>query len=132
MKDPIKPGWYICVELDSLEAQLEDTLADYGETYEKFTTLEEVLEVLEDRYLAPYTTFNRIRCSECDQVTRIEAVVDRDAMEMDFHDNELLAVNDTSEIPSSYQGCVIHTNDHGNQTLYQCENKVLTEIWAVV
>ncbi len=45
---------------------------------------------------------------------------------------EGLKVSDTSEIPTSYRGEVIHVNDHGNVTLYAKSARKLVEIWSVV
>lgn len=43
-----------------------------------------------------------------------------------------LRVSDTSEVPRSYRGEVLHVNDHGNATLYLASWGKLTEIWSVV
>ena len=43
-----------------------------------------------------------------------------------------LKVADTSDIPASYRGYVLHVNDHGNMTLYNQTARKLTEIWGIV
>lgn len=44
-----------------------------------------------------------------------------------------LRVSDTSEVPKDYRGEVLHTNDHGNATLYVAGARgKLKEIWACV
>lgn len=44
-----------------------------------------------------------------------------------------LRVDDTSEVPRSYRGEVLHVNDHGNVTLYVAmRGGKLREVWAVV
>lgn len=43
-----------------------------------------------------------------------------------------LKVSDTSEVPEDYCGEVLHINDHGNITLYSCDNGKLTEVWSLV
>lgn len=43
-----------------------------------------------------------------------------------------LKVSDTSEVPSNYNGEVLHVNDHGNMTLYVAKDGELTEIWGLV
>lgn len=43
-----------------------------------------------------------------------------------------LQVSDTSEVPDDYSGEVLHTNDHGNITLYTADKGVLAEIWSIV
>ena len=43
-----------------------------------------------------------------------------------------LKVNDTSEVPKSYSGEVLHVSDHGNPTLYSAAHGRLREIWSLV
>jgi hypothetical protein len=43
-----------------------------------------------------------------------------------------LKVDDTSEIPTDYNGEVLHCNDHGNLTLYFAKRGKLNEIWSIV
>lgn len=43
-----------------------------------------------------------------------------------------LRVSDTSEVPSDFSGEVLHTNDHGNITLYTADHGKLIEVWSVV
>lgn len=43
-----------------------------------------------------------------------------------------LRVNDTSEVPATYTGEVLHINDHGNVTLYTAQAGKLTEVWGLV
>ena len=45
---------------------------------------------------------------------------------------EGLKVSDTSEVPEDYTGEVLHINDHGNVTLYNCRKGTLKEVWAIV
>lgn len=41
-------------------------------------------------------------------------------------------VSDTSEVPRGFTGMVLHTNDHGNLTLYRATRGRLSEVWAIV
>lgn len=41
-------------------------------------------------------------------------------------------VEDTSEIPSNYEGYAFHVSDHGNLTLYDKQGDTLVEVWAIV
>ncbi len=44
-----------------------------------------------------------------------------------------LVVSDTSQVPDHYIGGVLHVNDHGNATLYNCDgDRNLEEIDAIV
>jgi hypothetical protein len=43
-----------------------------------------------------------------------------------------LKVSDTSDVPNSYIGEVMHVNDHGNMTLYFARKGKLREAWAIV
>lgn len=43
-----------------------------------------------------------------------------------------LEVADTSEVPKSYNGEVLHVNDHGNMTLYVASRGKLREVWGLV
>lgn len=49
-----------------------------------------------------------------------------------LNDFDGLRVDDASEVPADYVGEVLHTNDHGNITLYAADHGKLTEIWAIV
>lgn len=43
-----------------------------------------------------------------------------------------LSVADTSDVPDDYRGEVLHSNDHGNLTLYVADEDGLHEVWAIV
>ncbi len=43
-----------------------------------------------------------------------------------------LKVSDLDEIPTGYTGEVLHVNDHGNMTLYECSNGRRYEVWSIV
>ena len=55
-------------------------------------------------------------------------------------DDDVLVVSDTSEVPMTFTGYVLHVNDHGNVTLYSVEtlfNRIMPqahmrEVWAIV
>ena len=47
-------------------------------------------------------------------------------------ESDALRVSDTNEVPADYTGEVLHTNDHGNLTLYAADRGTLTEVWALV
>jgi len=49
-----------------------------------------------------------------------------------LEDFDGLRVDDLSEVPADYSGEVLHVNDHGNASLYACENGECKEIWAIV
>lgn len=132
MTKEIKPGWCISIELDTIREQLTDTFNDLGLSHSKLTCIEDMIAELEESHCAPYVQLAIERDRDTNQITRVVATIDRLTMDEDFHDNELLAVTDPSQIPDSYEGLVVETNDHGNQTLYRCVNQVLTEVWAVV
>lgn len=61
-------------------------------------------------------------------------------VESAMDDEDVLRVNDTSEIPADYVGHVLHVNERGNATLYEAhgvdpndsESAMLVEIWGVV
>ena len=60
---------------------------------------------------------------------------DWDSIRDDIHDGELLCVDDrgnSDTIPDDYNGEWVHSNDHGNVTLYVRKNGQDTEIWAIV
>lgn len=41
-----------------------------------------------------------------------------------------IIVSDTSEVPQDYVGYVLHVNDHGNLTLYDCNGaEQMDELW---
>lgn len=40
-------------------------------------------------------------------------------------------VADLSEVPADYSGEVLHSNDHGNLSLYSCIRGELREIWSL-
>lgn len=52
-----------------------------------------------------------------------------DAIEFSF---DGLKVSDTSEVPADYSGEVLHTNDHGNLTLYVATDGELKEVCGLV
>jgi len=47
-------------------------------------------------------------------------------------DDDVLKVEDTSEVPKGYTGFVLHVNDHGNATLYDYTRGRSREVWSVV
>jgi hypothetical protein len=49
-----------------------------------------------------------------------------------LQDSDALKVSDTSEVPKDYLGEVLHTNDHGNLTLYRATSRGMREIWSIV
>jgi hypothetical protein len=51
----------------------------------------------------------------------------------DFEDFDGLRVNDLSEVPASWRGEVLLTNDHGNLSLYVAGARGrLREVWSIV
>lgn len=57
---------------------------------------------------------------------------DIDGLERGVREGEVLKVNDTSEVPRSYRGLVVHVNDHGNVTLYYSRRGERRELWSCV
>lgn len=55
--------------------------------------------------------------------------IDFENLEYDF---DGLKVDNLSAIPNNYNGEVLFVNDHGNMTLYNCQNSKLDEVWSVV
>lgn len=49
-----------------------------------------------------------------------------------IEDFDGLKVSDLSEVESGYTGEVLHTNDHGNISLYIARNGKLSEVWSLV
>ena len=49
-----------------------------------------------------------------------------------LQESDALRVTDTSEVPRDYRGEVLHTNDHGNITLYRATSRGLRETWSLV
>lgn len=49
-----------------------------------------------------------------------------------IEDFDGLRVKDLSEVPSSYTGEILLTNDHGNQTLYSKRPYSIKELWSIV
>lgn len=48
-------------------------------------------------------------------------------------DGDMLKVSDLSEVPDDWDGEVLHSNDHGNATLYARDmDQEFREVWAIV
>jgi hypothetical protein len=59
--------------------------------------------------------------------------VSQDSIEDAILAEEMLKVDDLSEVPFRYEGYVLLISDHGNQTLYSTQSwGKLTEIWSIV
>jgi len=126
----ITPGWRIDTTMDTIQAQLHDTLAQCGEKQRPAASTGYMLERLEE-HVAPFTQIKTERDAH-EQIEAVYAVPDDDLISDEVHDKTLLAVDDISEIPEDYTGLVIHVNERGNRTLHQCDNGILTEIWSIV
>lgn len=130
----IKPGFVISDDLDTIRQQLTDTLTGLGIQVTPLTCIAHMLVELEDN-LAAYTRLDITREGHLNpdgKIVRIEAVRDTMMIQEDLSDKQLLAVDDLSQVPDDYQGYVIETNDHGNQTLYWSKDQELTEVWSIV
>lgn len=57
-----------------------------------------------------------------------QKIIEQAIREYECDEFDGLVVADTSEVPSDYEGAVLHINDHGNCELYSCKNGKLTSI----
>lgn len=102
-----------------------NNLKDY-ETEQAEFVLNDLFVALDD-YALPYTYFGTAR----GDAASYGYWIDWDSIENDVYDKELLRVDDLNGL-DSYTGDVLEVNDHGNATLWRCEQGKLTEVWAVV
>ena len=91
----------------------------------KYAELYEELTYIADNHTAPYTYYGS---TEGDGAC-IGVWIDREYIESDIHDDELISVDDT---PKGYTGLAIDYSDHGNMTLYMYNNGRRREVWAIV
>jgi hypothetical protein len=96
-----------------------DTPDDYASA-----AVAELFEALE-QFALPYGYFGSLEGDGADYGYWLQSNL--------VEDFDGLKVDDTSEVPRSYRGEVLHVNDHGNVTLYISNGRgKLTEIWGVV
>jgi hypothetical protein len=108
--------------INQIESRMEEN--GYYESDDCTYDLEELFDALNE-YAAPYMYFGSHPGDGSDYGFWVS-----DMLECDF---DGLKVEDTSEVPKSYVGEVLHVNDHGNITLYyKAKNHALKEIWAIV
>ena len=86
--------------------------------------LEELFDAL-DEYSAPYFYFGAHPGDGSDYGWWL----DIDAIDATF---DGIKVPYTEEIPEGYEGEALVESDHGNLTLYFCENGKCSEIWSMV
>ncbi len=129
-KKQIKPGWRIDTGLDTIRAQLKDTLAEIGETVQHRTPEETLIDIAQCN-LAPYTKLSFKRGDD-GQIQEVSANIDYVSLQEDIYQSDVLKVDDLSQVPDTYTGYVFETNDHGNCSLYHCDKGELTDVWAVV
>ena len=119
------------LDTEELIEAFEDTLAYYHETLP-----ERDAEMNDEEYLESlFEALNLIAPSYC-----YFGALEGDGADFGFwidwdslrDDEDVLRVSDTSEVPDTYTGDVLHVNDHGNATLYHANCGELTEIWACV
>jgi hypothetical protein len=55
-----------------------------------------------------------------------------DIDQMSVNDFDGIKVADTAKIPLHYSGFALHTNDHGNTTLYNVRDGQAKEVWGIV
>lgn len=99
-------------------------IEDYFDSEDADYDLNEVLFQSLNEYALPYMYFGSHPGDGSDYGFWLS-----ESFESDF---DGLKVSDTGEIPSNYVGEAVQISDHGNCTLYYCDNGKLTEIWAVV
>ena len=109
------------------EEALEDPENDWWSSEEAYWVLEELFEAL-DEYAPPYVYFGANEGDGSDYGFWIDRYSLQEAIEND----EVLRVEDLSEVPADYEGLVLHESDHGNLTLYECASGNFVEIWSVV
>jgi len=105
----------------------EDDESSWWTEEEASDLLYELFDVL-DEYAPPYVYFGALEGDGSDYGFWI----DRHALQEAIENGEVLRVEDLSEAPEDYEGFVLHENDHGNLTLYECANGNFLEIWSVV
>jgi len=124
MLDPERAAYY----LERIPAEaLEDEDHIWWQTGEALWMVEELFDVLNE-YAPPYVYFGANEGDGSDYGFWIDRQVLTEAIE----NGEVLHVEDLSEVPADYEGLVLHENDHGNLTLYECTNEDFVEIWSVV
>src|SRR5690606_15513977 len=106
---------------------LEDEDHIWWQTGEALWMVEELFDVLNE-YAPPYVYFGANEGDGSDYGFWI----DRTALTEAIENGEVLRVEDLSEVPADYEGLVLHENDHGNLTLYECTSGTFVEIWSVV
>jgi len=109
------------------EEALEDPENDWWDSDEASWMLEELFDVLNE-FAPPYVYFGANEGDGSDYGFWI----DRYALQEAIENGEVLRVEDLSEVPADYEGLVLHENDHGNLTLYECASGNFVEIWSVV
>lgn len=105
----------------------EDLEDDWWSSEEAYWLLEELFDTLNE-FAPPFTYFGALEGDGSD----FGFWIDREALEEAITDGEVLRVEDLSEVPSDYEGMVLHENDHGNLTLYERAGGNFVEIWSVV
>jgi hypothetical protein len=111
-------------EYAALIAEAE-AIEDYGAETAEFV-LEDLFDVL-DGFAPDYCYFGAHPGDGADYGFWLHENWQRMARE-----DGVLEVSDTSEVPTDYNGAVLHVNDHGNATLYSCAKGELSEVWSVV
>src|SRR5690606_12065786 len=100
---------------------------DWWDSEEASWMLEELFDVL-DEYAPPYVYFGANEGDGSDYGFWI----DQQALQEAIENGEVLRVEDLSEVPADYEGLILHENDHGNLTLYECASGNFVEIWSIV
>jgi len=103
-----------------------NSLKDYDTEEASMLLNEDLFDALND-YALPYTYFGTHEGDGSD----FGFWVNWRQIEDSIYDEDLLKVNDLNDL-DDYTGDVLEINDHGNVTLWHCDNGKLTEIWAVV
>src|SRR5690606_1963818 len=122
--DPDRAAYY--VERIPAEA-LEDEDHIWWQTGEAMWMVEELFDILNE-YAPPFCYFGSLEGDGSD----FGFWIDRFSLEEAIENGEVLRVEDLSEVPSDYEGMVLHESDHGNLTLYERTSGNFVEIWSVV
>ena len=122
--------------IDSFLAEIEtrQESPDYYESEDSGWDLESLFDTL-DKFAPPYCGFGSHPGDGADYGFWISEEIQEDGLPAAIHDGDpsvLMLVSDLSEVPDDHSGDVLDINDHGNMTLYACDNGKLSEVWGVV
>lgn len=105
----------------------QESVDDYWESEDADHDLDGLFDELQN-FAPPYCSFSSHPGDGADYGFWVHKDMIADAK----YENEILPVDDTSEVPNDYSGMVLHVNDHGNMTLFSATAGELSEIWSIV